>query len=50
MAFAQTLIVGIARAVDDAAPVRFVHVGAASDANIDLPGAALRSPAIVLDG
>jgi NADPH:quinone reductase-like Zn-dependent oxidoreductase len=48
---AQTIIVAIAKAVEDARPVRFVHVGGASgEANIDLPGAALRSSAITLMG
>lgn len=48
---AKTVIVAIAKAVEDARPVRFVHVGGASgEANIDLPGAALRSSAIVLMG
>jgi NADPH:quinone reductase-like Zn-dependent oxidoreductase len=48
---AKTVIVAIAKAVEDAIPVRFVHVGGASrEENIDLPGAALRSSAIVLMG
>jgi NADPH:quinone reductase-like Zn-dependent oxidoreductase len=48
---AQTIIVAIARVVDDATPVRFVHVGGASgEENITLPGAALRSSAIMLMG
>lgn len=48
---AKTVIVAIAKAVDDAKPVRFVHVGGSSgEANIDLPGAALRSSAIMLMG
>jgi NADPH:quinone reductase-like Zn-dependent oxidoreductase len=48
---AKTVIVAIAKAVDDATPVRFVHVGGASHGeNIELPGAALRSSAIVLMG
>jgi NADPH:quinone reductase-like Zn-dependent oxidoreductase len=48
---AKTVIVAIAKAVDDATPVRFVHVGGASrEENIELPGAALRSSAIVLMG
>jgi NADPH:quinone reductase-like Zn-dependent oxidoreductase len=50
-ASAKTVIVAIAKAVEDAHPVRFVHVGGASgDANIELPGAALRSSAIQLMG
>jgi len=47
---AETVIVAIAKAVDDATPVRFVHVGAASGGDIELQGAALRSSAIVLMG
>jgi len=48
---AKTVIVAIAKAVEDAHPVRFVHVGAASgEANIELPGATLRSSAIQLMG
>ncbi len=48
---AKTVIVAIAKAVDDARPVRFVHVGGASrEENIELPGAALRSSAIQLMG
>ena len=41
----------IARTVEDATPVRFVHVGGASgEESIDLPGAALRSSSIQLMG
>lgn len=48
---ARTIIVAIAKAVEDAIPVRFVHVGGASrQENIALPGAALRSSAIQLMG
>ena len=48
---AKTAIVAIAKAVEDAKPVRFVHVGGASrEENIELPGAALRSSAIQLMG
>jgi NADPH:quinone reductase-like Zn-dependent oxidoreductase len=48
---AKAVIVAIAKAVEDATPVRFVHVGGASgEENIDLPGAALRSSAILLMG
>jgi NADPH:quinone reductase-like Zn-dependent oxidoreductase len=48
---AKTLIIAIAKAVDDATPVRFVHVGGATgEENIELPGAALRSSAIMLMG
>jgi NADPH:quinone reductase-like Zn-dependent oxidoreductase len=48
---AKTVIVAIAKAVEDATPVRFVHVGGASrEENIELPGVALRSSAIMLMG
>jgi NADPH:quinone reductase-like Zn-dependent oxidoreductase len=48
---ARTIIVAIAKTVEDAIPVRFVHVGGASrEENIELPGAALRSSAIQLMG
>jgi NADPH:quinone reductase-like Zn-dependent oxidoreductase len=48
---ARTVIVAIAKSVEDATPVRFVHVGGASgEENIELPGAALRSSAIMLMG
>ncbi len=48
---AKTVIVAIAKVVEDGTPVRFVHVGGASrEENIDLPGAALRSSAIMLMG
>jgi len=48
---AKTVIVAIAKAAEEAIPVRFVHVGQASrEENIDLPGAALRSSAILLMG
>jgi NADPH:quinone reductase-like Zn-dependent oxidoreductase len=48
---AKTVVIAIAKAVEDATPVRFVHVGGASgEENIELPGAALRSSAITLMG
>jgi NADPH:quinone reductase-like Zn-dependent oxidoreductase len=48
---ARTIIVAIAKTVEDGRPVRFVHVGAAGgEENIELPGAALRSSAIMLMG
>jgi len=48
---ARTVMVAIARTVEDATPVRFVHVGGASgEESIDLPGAALRSSSIQLMG
>jgi NADPH:quinone reductase-like Zn-dependent oxidoreductase len=48
---AKTMIVAIAKAVEDAHPIRFIHVGGASrEETIELPGAALRSSAIQLMG
>lgn len=48
---ARTIIGAIAKTVEDGTPVRFVHLGAASgEESIDLPGAALRSSAILLMG
>jgi NADPH:quinone reductase-like Zn-dependent oxidoreductase len=48
---AKTIIVAIAKAMEDGVPVRFVHVGGATrEENIELPGAALRSSAIQLMG
>ena len=47
---AETIIVTIARAVEDARPVRFVQVGSSSGSEITLPSAALRSSAIMLMG
>jgi|SRR5580698_10585479 NADPH:quinone reductase-like Zn-dependent oxidoreductase len=48
---ARTIIAAVAKSVEDARPVRFVHVGGASgEDSIDLPGAGLRSSAIVLMG
>jgi NADPH:quinone reductase-like Zn-dependent oxidoreductase len=48
---AQAILSAIVKSVVDATPVRFVHVGAASgEDNIVLPGAALRSSAILLMG
>ena len=50
-ASARAIIAAVAKSVEDARPVRFVHVGGASGENsIDLPGAGLRSSAIVLMG
>jgi NADPH:quinone reductase-like Zn-dependent oxidoreductase len=48
---ARSIIAAIAKGVEDATPVRFVHVGGASgEESIDLPGAGLRSSSIVLLG
>jgi len=47
----KTIIVAIAKSVEDARPVRFIHVGGASgEENAQIPGAALRSSAIQLMG
>ena len=49
-ASAKTTILALAKTIEDR-PVRFVHVGGTSgEANIELPGAALRSAAIELIG
>jgi NADPH:quinone reductase-like Zn-dependent oxidoreductase len=48
---ARSIIAAIAKGVEDATPVRFVHVGGASgEESIDLPGEGLRSSPIVLMG
>jgi NADPH:quinone reductase-like Zn-dependent oxidoreductase len=48
---AKTIIVAIAKTVEDATPVRFIHVGGASrEEEIAIPGSALRSSAIQLMG
>lgn len=47
---ARTIIVAVAKAIEDAHPVRFVQVGEASRELVELPGAALRSSAIQLMG
>ena len=47
---ARTIIVAVAKAVEDAHPVRFVQVGEASREPVDLPAAALRSSAIQIMG
>jgi len=48
---AKTIIVAIAKSVEDATPIRFVHVGGASrEDEILLPGVAIRSSAIQLMG
>jgi len=47
---AEIAIAAIAKAVENARPVRFVQVGSMSGAEIALPGAALRSSAITLMG
>lgn len=46
----RTIIVAVAKAVEDAHPVRYVEVGEASRDPVELPGAALRSSAIQLMG
>ncbi len=47
---AETLIVEAAKAGKEAIPIRFVHIGGASLEDVQLPGAALRSSALVLMG
>lgn len=47
---ARTIIVAVAKTVEDAHPVRFVQVGEASREPVELPGAALRSSAIQIMG
>lgn len=47
---AERLLVAAAKAGRDAVPIRFVQVGAVSGADINLPGAVLRSSAIELMG
>jgi NADPH:quinone reductase-like Zn-dependent oxidoreductase len=49
-ASAEILIVAAAKAGEEAVPIRFVQIGAASGGNITLPSAALRSSALVLMG
>jgi NADPH:quinone reductase-like Zn-dependent oxidoreductase len=44
------ILTAIAKAIEDARPVRFVQVGSISGDSIPLPGAALRSSAVVLMG
>jgi NADPH:quinone reductase-like Zn-dependent oxidoreductase len=47
---AETVIIAAAKSGKEAIPIRFVHVGGASREDVQLPGAALRSSAIVLMG
>jgi NADPH:quinone reductase-like Zn-dependent oxidoreductase len=47
---ARTIIVAVAKAIEDAHPVRFIQVGEASREAVELPGAALRSSAIQITG
>lgn len=47
---AQTIILAVAKAVEDAHPVRFVQIGGASGEDLELPSAALRSSAIQIMG
>ncbi len=49
-ASARTIIVAVAKAIEDGHPVRFVQVGEASGEPLELPGAALRSSAIQIMG
>jgi NADPH:quinone reductase-like Zn-dependent oxidoreductase len=47
---AETVIFAAAKAGEEGVPIRFIHVGGASREDVQLPGAALRSSAIVLMG
>lgn len=47
---ARTIVVAIAKTMEDAHPVRFIQVGESSQEPVELPGAALRSSAIQLMG
>ena len=47
---AESVMAAIAKVVENTVPVRFVHVGGASGDDVQLPGAVLRSSAIVLMG
>lgn len=47
---ARTIIVAIAKAVEDAHPIRFVQVGEASREQVELPGTALRSSCLQIMG
>ena len=47
---ARTIIVAVAKAVEDAHPVRFVQVGEASREPVEVPAAALRSSSIQIMG
>ena len=47
---ARTIIVAVAKAVEDAHPVRFVQVGEAGREPVEFPAAALRSSAIQIMG
>jgi NADPH:quinone reductase-like Zn-dependent oxidoreductase len=47
---ALMILIAAARAAEEAVPIRYVHIGASSASNIELPGAVLRSSALVLMG
>ena len=47
---AKLVMTAVVKAVEDPTPVRFVQVGSGSGDTIELPGAALRSSALVLMG
>ncbi len=47
---ARTIIVAVAKAIEEAHAVRFIQVGEASRETVELPGAALRSSAIQIMG
>jgi hypothetical protein len=44
------VLIAAARAAEGGVPIRFVQIGEASDSNIELPGAVLRSSSLVLMG
>jgi hypothetical protein len=48
--FAETVIIAAAKGGKEGLPIRFIHVGGASREDVQLPGAALRSSAIVIMG
>lgn len=47
---AESLLISAAKAAKDGVPIRYVQIGAISGADINLPGAVLRSSAITLMG
>jgi NADPH:quinone reductase-like Zn-dependent oxidoreductase len=47
---ARMVLIAAARAAEGGVPIRFVQIGEASDSNIELPGAVLRSSSLVLMG
>ena len=47
---ARIILIAAARAGEDAVPIRYIHIGGASAPTLELPGAVLRSSALVLMG